>query len=423
METNSTSDNIQQNVTIHIIYNINDIHLDIASTIRNGDLQELCLSKMSTNIIDIDHIYLYNNSQDYIFGSDDLPFYDIFDVSNLNNDSYIKIIERHNIDSENRSSLITKYFKFLQFKNDEIFAKQLQNEEQSFLDPRPLRRTRRIRYPIEPTLPRRLLHTGQPMQINSESNGSNLTNQIYSNIHNQVNNFNSQIQNMQNGLNYITNEINNSEHPGDRLFYDQIHNFTNTLSNNNNDVYRVIENYINNTNSDDTNNITNIFQPNESVQNYTFTTSETNSSIENILQSVNNIFASGGQNLENVNLSYTVNSNGTGLNGIFNILNNIDFRINNQQTEMDDVKMILTSDELDALSIIKYNTDIHTNPTCNICLDNYCDNQDIILLNCTHYYHTDCIKQWLSDSSNKCPICRVDVAPGVPDHTINMSDE
>ena len=42
---------------------------------------------------------------------------------------------------------------------------------------------------------------------------------------------------------------------------------------------------------------------------------------------------------------------------------------------------------------------------CSICLDNIEDLSDLIKLQCSHCFHSNCINQWLS-RSNSCPYCR-----------------
>jgi hypothetical protein len=42
---------------------------------------------------------------------------------------------------------------------------------------------------------------------------------------------------------------------------------------------------------------------------------------------------------------------------------------------------------------------------CSICLDEIEDSSDYIKLQCSHYFHSNCINQWLS-KSNLCPYCR-----------------
>lgn len=42
---------------------------------------------------------------------------------------------------------------------------------------------------------------------------------------------------------------------------------------------------------------------------------------------------------------------------------------------------------------------------CSICLDEYKINDKIMILDCEHIYHKECIKLWL-DKNDNCPICR-----------------
>ena len=42
---------------------------------------------------------------------------------------------------------------------------------------------------------------------------------------------------------------------------------------------------------------------------------------------------------------------------------------------------------------------------CLICLDNFKNNDDSIILPCIHIFHAECIKKWLKNK-NSCPICK-----------------
>ncbi|RUS17068.1 hypothetical protein BC938DRAFT_476362, partial [Jimgerdemannia flammicorona] len=43
---------------------------------------------------------------------------------------------------------------------------------------------------------------------------------------------------------------------------------------------------------------------------------------------------------------------------------------------------------------------------CQVCLADYCDGEQVRVLKCHHGFHTECIDKWLTEGSNKCPICR-----------------
>ena len=54
------------------------------------------------------------------------------------------------------------------------------------------------------------------------------------------------------------------------------------------------------------------------------------------------------------------------------------------------------------------------NTKCTVCLSEIEDEDEVYRLPCSHLFHTDCIKPWITEVSNKCPICRVEIAKGKP---------
>ncbi|GKD43559.1 E3 ubiquitin protein ligase RING1 [Tanacetum coccineum] len=48
--------------------------------------------------------------------------------------------------------------------------------------------------------------------------------------------------------------------------------------------------------------------------------------------------------------------------------------------------------------------------SCSICLKKYKEGQEVGILHCSHEFHADCIKHWLS-CKNVCPLCK---AIGIP---------
>jgi hypothetical protein len=61
-------------------------------------------------------------------------------------------------------------------------------------------------------------------------------------------------------------------------------------------------------------------------------------------------------------------------------------------------KNVLSVEQVDNLEKLELYT------SCPICME---DNSDNIKLNCQHIFCKDCIKTWLSEQSNTCPICRI----------------
>ena len=63
---------------------------------------------------------------------------------------------------------------------------------------------------------------------------------------------------------------------------------------------------------------------------------------------------------------------------------------------------------------IIYDKEVINKNNCNICLDIFQEKEELIKLKCDHLYHTNCIAEWLKKHSNKCPICRDEIAKGTP---------
>ena len=77
---------------------------------------------------------------------------------------------------------------------------------------------------------------------------------------------------------------------------------------------------------------------------------------------------------------------------------------------MEDVKLILTQEELDKIPKNLYK-DLslefkNKNTNCPVCREEYRDNDEVRTLKCNHIFHTDCIDNWLTKHSHKCPCCR-----------------
>ena len=51
---------------------------------------------------------------------------------------------------------------------------------------------------------------------------------------------------------------------------------------------------------------------------------------------------------------------------------------------------------------------VTTDCACVICMSDYENGQDAILLHCKHHYHNDCLKKWF-ESHSTCPVCRFQV--------------
>jgi hypothetical protein len=86
----------------------------------------------------------------------------------------------------------------------------------------------------------------------------------------------------------------------------------------------------------------------------------------------------------------------------------------NSFQQMEDVKLVVDENELNNIPTKIYkeiDVDIKSkNEKCTICQDEFRENDTIRLLSCEHIFHTDCVDNWLTKHSHKCPCCRKEAA-------------
>lgn len=103
------------------------------------------------------------------------------------------------------------------------------------------------------------------------------------------------------------------------------------------------------------------------------------------------------------------NEGGTFINDIYNILNET-FNQTLEQ-EFEDVKVTLTPEQFSKfkkLIITNENLEQYSNKPCNICIETYKEDDEITFLLCNHFFHTNCIQNWLCSEKISCPVCRAD---------------
>lgn len=111
-------------------------------------------------------------------------------------------------------------------------------------------------------------------------------------------------------------------------------------------------------------------------------------------------------NLIDVIDNYIRNTEHLYINDVIPTLDNFNNIILNE-----DVKIILNEDEFEKLEKINY-TDCNKELECLICLETFEKNETLIKINCNHLFHCNCIKNWVCNESNKCPVCRIEIAKG-----------
>ena len=96
-----------------------------------------------------------------------------------------------------------------------------------------------------------------------------------------------------------------------------------------------------------------------------------------------------------------------------------EYRLDNDYVDIDhtlseNIIVALNNEEFNNLEKIIYDKYAINKNNCNICLDIFQEKEELIKLKCTHLYHINCIAEWLKKHSNKCPICRDEIAKGTP---------
>lgn len=58
---------------------------------------------------------------------------------------------------------------------------------------------------------------------------------------------------------------------------------------------------------------------------------------------------------------------------------------------------------------MKYNSMLNSeDKLCSICMCDYDEGEELLMLDCSHRYHIECISKWL-EKKTTCPICKRDI--------------
>lgn len=88
------------------------------------------------------------------------------------------------------------------------------------------------------------------------------------------------------------------------------------------------------------------------------------------------------------------------------------------EADLQDVKVVLREEEFDKVG---RETKESFDDLCAVCQEKQVKNEDHKILNCKHVFHKNCIKQWLTEQSVKCPLCKVEVSDKT--RRLNMGEE
>ena len=96
---------------------------------------------------------------------------------------------------------------------------------------------------------------------------------------------------------------------------------------------------------------------------------------------------------------------------LFNHINNLIQReiqgiSDNTLNSLEPVKQKVTDNEFKNLTKYTYDSNIHKKDSCCICLEEFKNDDNVIVLRkcCNNHLHHNCIKKWFSDNY-KCPLC------------------
>jgi hypothetical protein len=73
----------------------------------------------------------------------------------------------------------------------------------------------------------------------------------------------------------------------------------------------------------------------------------------------------------------------------------------------EDVKVTLSTSDFEKLSDSIAENQVLKTEDCNICLETI-GKRKALKLNCSHSFHTKCLKKWLTSYKTSCPCCRTD---------------
>lgn len=276
-----------------VIYN-GERNIDINFNNELGEIQDYIIKKLNIWLHDISYLLLkYKNSDKKIIGSDELPF-----NSKIDNDDIVEYIEI--LPKNSDDSYIEKFNQYIQIKQDEYFAMQLQNE--SFLE--------------NMINDENVYDDDEPPELEETEN-----------------------ENQNENENENQNEGQGANNPFRYYFFR--------------------------------------FDINESVGSI------------NLLNMINSIVP------PDSDISQFIQQIITG---------------NNQ---FQDVKVVNSEEDLSKLKTIKFeDLNDKKNTQCHFCLEEYKNDDILLILPCNHYEHESCIKEWLINQSNKCPVCKESVFDG-----------
>jgi len=381
---------------INLINNNFNKYIDINISEKLGIILDKLLNNCSLLIYNIEDCEIITKNESYLFGSEEAPFDISFEhfLKNINKtEDYIeKIIINDRIRDVNGNVIkgnntIEKYNKWFQLNENENFINNVYNP--------PHENSHLIRYPITSFLDN-ILRVPLINQLDSLTNEFDTLSNEFDTLSNRVNQ-----------LDILSNRVNQLDTLSNRV--NQLDTLSNEISND--------QNMLNENNESKSEDILPINDLNQ-ISNDNNSSEEETIQDENLINDVmrevindyrpieTNVSLNQFNNLINIIDNYIRNTEHLYINDVLPTLDNFNNIILNE-----DVKIILDEEEFDNLERIKYDKS-DKSLECLICLDTFEEEENLIKIKCNHIFHCNCIKNWLCEESNKCPVCRIEVGKG-----------
>jgi len=378
---------------INLINNNFNKYIDINISEKLGIILDKLLNNCSLLIYNIEDCEIVTKNESYLLGSEEAPFDISFEkfLKNINKtEDYIdKIIINDRIRDINGNVIkgnntIEKYNKWFQLNENENFINNVYNP--------PHENSHLIRYPITSFLDN-ILRVPLINQLDSLTNDLDLLSNEYESLSNRVN----QLDSISNEFDTLSNRVNQFDTASNEISENQ-----NILNENNESKNEDIlpfndSNQISNNNN---------YSEEETIQDENLINDVMREVINDYRPIETQVPLNQFNNLINIIDNYIRNTEHLYINDVLPTLDNFNNIILNE-----DVKIILDEVEFDNLERIKYDKS-DKSLECLICLDTFEDEENLIKIKCNHIFHCNCIKNWLCEESNKCPVCRIEVGKG-----------
>jgi hypothetical protein len=383
---------------INLINNNFNKYIDINISEKLGIILDKLLNNCSLLIYNIEDCEIVTKNESYLLGSEEAPFdisFEIF-LKNINKtEDYIeKIIINDRIRDINgnvikENNTIEKYNKWFQLNENENFINNVYNP--------PHENNHLIRYPITSFLDN-ILRVPLINQLDSLSNEYDTLFNEFDTLSNRVN----ELDTLSNRINELDSQSNEFH-----VLSNQISENQNILNENNESKSEDIQ--FNNSNQISNNDNDN-FSEEENIQDENLINDVMREVINDYRPIETHVPLNQFNNLIDIIDNYIRNTEHLYINDVLPTLDNFNNIILNE-----DVKIILDKEEFDNLERIKYDKS-DKSLECLICLDAFEDKENLIKIKCNHIFHCNCIKNWLCEESNKCPVCRIEIGKGKHKH-------